>query len=60
MIDNTTPGKAAVLGGCLLNAIVTFDKGQLLGSVVLTAIGAVVSYFVSRMLKMLFERDRLR
>jgi len=57
MIDNTTPGKAAMLGGCLLNVMVTFDKGQLLSSVILTAVGAVVSYFATRLLKILFERD---
>ena len=58
MIDNTTPGKAAMLGGCLLNIMVTFDTSQLLSSMILTAVGAVVSYFVSRLLKMLFEHKR--
>jgi hypothetical protein len=56
MIDNTTPGKAAIFGGCLLNVLVTFDAAQLVSSALLTAVGAVVSYFVSRLLKMLFER----
>ena len=58
MIDDTMPGKAAMVGGCLLNVMVTFDKGQLLNSVILTAVGAVVSYFVGRVMKMLFDRDR--
>ena len=58
MIDDTIPAKAAMVGGCLLNVMVTFDKGALLNSVVLTAVGAVVSYVVSRVMKMLFERDR--
>ena len=44
-----------MLGGSLLSVVVTFDFSHLVSSVLLGVIGTVVSYFVSRVLKIVFE-----
>jgi hypothetical protein len=49
------PAKACVVGGSLLNVIVTFDFSQLLSSALLAIVGTIVSYFVSKALKLVFE-----
>ena len=48
MIENKTPLKTCVVGGSLLNILVTFDFSQLVSSVLLAVMGTVVSYFVSK------------
>jgi hypothetical protein len=55
MIDNRLPSKAYVLGGSLLNVLVTFDFNHLLSSILLAIMDTVVSYFVSKELKAVFE-----
>jgi ABC-type transport system involved in multi-copper enzyme maturation permease subunit len=57
MLENRTPLKTCVVGGSLLNVLVTFDFSQLFSSALLAVVGTLVSYFVSKGLKALFEKD---
>jgi hypothetical protein len=57
MINDKMPFRAGVAGGTLLNVVFTFDFGHLLSSAILAAIGTLVSYVVTRILKALFEKE---
>jgi hypothetical protein len=57
MIEDKTPLKTCVVGGSLLNVLVTFDFSQLCSSALLAVVGTVISYFVSKGLKALFGKD---
>ncbi len=51
-----TPANVSAVCGSLLSITVTLNSGDLIKSCVLGAIGTIVSYAVTRMLKALFER----
>jgi hypothetical protein len=51
------PGKVGMVGGSLLSVVVTFDFSHLLSSLFLAATGTVVSYFVTKALKAIFENE---
>jgi hypothetical protein len=53
-----SPAGWSTLSGSLLSIVVTFDASELIASCVLAAVGTIVSYGVSRMLKALFEKRR--
>ncbi|MEQ9289604.1 MAG: hypothetical protein RIG77_21935 [Cyclobacteriaceae bacterium] len=48
--------KAGTAGGTLLSVLVNISSGDILHTVVLAAIGAIVSFSVSVLLKVLFQR----
>jgi hypothetical protein len=54
-MDEKLHTKACVAGGSLLNVLVTFDFSQLLSSALLAIMGTIISYFVSKALKAVFE-----
>jgi hypothetical protein len=55
MINDKVPFRAGVVGGTLLNVVVTFDLGNLVSSAILAVVGTTVSYFVTKVLKEVFE-----
>src|ERR1043165_5850539 len=55
MIGDKVPFRAGLVGGSLLNVVVTFDVGHLVSSVMLAVVGTTVSYFVTKVLKGVFE-----
>ncbi|MEQ9217928.1 MAG: hypothetical protein RLO17_07800 [Cyclobacteriaceae bacterium] len=48
--------KAGTAGGTLLSVLVNINSGDILHTCVLAAVGAVVSFTVSILLKVLFQR----
>jgi hypothetical protein len=57
-IDDNT--RAGIAGGVLLTIIVNIQYGEVLKTAVLAAVGAVVSFCVSLLLKMIVKRFRKR
>jgi hypothetical protein len=55
MMDEKMPGKASMACGTLLSIAAAVSSGDLVKCLALGAIGTVVSYAVSRVLKALFE-----
>ncbi|HVT85820.1 MAG TPA: hypothetical protein VHD35_11515 [Chitinophagaceae bacterium] len=54
VFDNTT--KAGTAGGTLLSIFANINSGDLLKTAILAAIGAVVSFSVTLLLKLLVKR----
>lgn len=54
--DNST--KAGTVGGTLLTILVNINSADLLKTVILAALGAVVSFGVTLLLKVLIKRFR--
>jgi mannitol-specific phosphotransferase system IIBC component len=54
--DNST--KAGTVGGTLLTILVNINSADLLKTVILASLGAVVSFSVTLLLKVLIERFR--
>lgn len=55
MMSEKMPGNVSAICGTLLSVVVSFSYGDLIKTVVLGALGTVVSYWVSRALKAVFE-----
>lgn len=51
-----TGTRAGTIGGTMLSVFPSISSGDLIRTVVLATIGAVVSYLVSVMMKRVFER----
>lgn len=54
--DNTTI--IGTVSGTILSTVAMFDAGDIIKTVILAAIGAAVSFLVSRFLKWLWEKWR--
>ncbi len=54
--DNTTV--IGTVSGTILSVVAMFDAGDIIKTVILAAIGAAVSFLVSRFLKWLWEKWR--
>ncbi|PKR79484.1 hypothetical protein CW751_14755 [Brumimicrobium salinarum] len=54
--DNTTI--IGTVSGTILSVVAMFDAGDIIKTVILAAIGAAVSFLVSRFLKWLWEKWR--
>jgi hypothetical protein len=55
MMTDKMPGNVSVICGSLLSATVSFSSGDITRTLILGALGTVVSYWVSRALKAIFE-----
>lgn len=54
-MNDKIPGRTSVLCGGLLAFVITLDMGDLIKSLILGAIGTLVSYALTRLMKALFE-----
>jgi hypothetical protein len=57
MVNDKAPVNSCVVGVSLLHILVAFDFSQLCSSALLAVVGTVISYFVSKRLEALFEKE---
>lgn len=57
MLQNDIQIKSGVVGGTLLSTVFTISLDDVLFTIVMAIIGAVVSFFVSTFLKWLFYKN---
>jgi hypothetical protein len=50
------PGQVSTISGALLSISVTLSSGDLIKSLILGALGTIMSYGITRLLKALFEK----
>ena len=58
MFQNDIQIKSGVVGGTLLSTVFTISLDDILFTVIMAVIGAIVSFFVSTLLKWLFFRKQ--
>jgi hypothetical protein len=56
MIPDKMPGHIGTIGGTLLSISVTLNGGDIVKSCILGALGTIISYTITKLLKAVFER----
>jgi hypothetical protein len=54
-MNDKIPGRLSTLCGGVLALVINLDPGNLITTAILGAVGTIVSYAVTRLLKALFE-----